>query len=103
MRWVLPADKGFGHVTALSITKGCQHRDLALAFLNAAVSPAVQIAQALDAPYGPANTLTFDILAEYPEVARRYPAGVCRCRRAANYVRRILRRYAAYAEQFPPA
>ena len=38
-----------------------------------------------------------------PEVARRYPAGVCRCRRGAAYTRRILRRYAAYAEQFPPA
>lgn len=38
-----------------------------------------------------------------PEVARRFPAGVCRCRRGAAYTRRILRRYAAYAEQFPPA
>jgi membrane-bound lytic murein transglycosylase F len=43
------------------------------------------------------------VLLDDPEVARRYPAGVCRCRRAANYVRRILRRYAAYVEQFPPA
>ena len=38
-----------------------------------------------------------------PQVARRYPAGVCRCRRGAAYTRRILRRYAAYTEQFPPA
>jgi membrane-bound lytic murein transglycosylase F len=36
------------------------------------------------------------------EVARRYPAGVCRCRRAVGYTRRILRRYRAYTEQFPP-
>jgi len=43
------------------------------------------------------------VLLDDPEVARKYPAGVCRCRRAANYVRRILRRYAAYVEQFPPA
>ncbi len=43
------------------------------------------------------------VLLDDPEVARRYPAGVCRCRRAANYARRILRRYAAYVEQFPPA
>jgi len=43
------------------------------------------------------------VLLDNPEVARQYPAGVCRCRRAANYVRRILRRYAAYVEQFPPA
>jgi membrane-bound lytic murein transglycosylase F len=43
------------------------------------------------------------VLLDDPEVARRYPAGVCRCRRAANYVRRILRRYSAYVEQFPPA
>ena len=38
-----------------------------------------------------------------PEVARRFPAGVCRCRRGAAYTRRILRRYTAYTEQFPPA
>jgi membrane-bound lytic murein transglycosylase F len=37
-----------------------------------------------------------------PEVARRFPAGVCRCRRGAAYTRRILRRYVAYTEQFPP-
>lgn len=43
------------------------------------------------------------LLLEDPEVARRFPAGVCRCRRAVGYTRRILRRYAAYTEQFPPA
>jgi membrane-bound lytic murein transglycosylase F len=43
------------------------------------------------------------VLLDDPEVARRYPAGVCRCRRGAAYARRILRRYAAYVEQFPPA
>jgi membrane-bound lytic murein transglycosylase F len=43
------------------------------------------------------------VLLDDPEIARKFPAGVCRCRRAANYVRRILRRYTAYVEQFPPA
>lgn len=43
------------------------------------------------------------VLLDDPDVARTYAAGVCRCRRAANYTRRILRRYAAYVEQFPPA
>jgi len=43
------------------------------------------------------------LILEDPEVARRFPAGVCRCRRAVAYTRRILRRYAAYTEQFPPA
>lgn len=38
-----------------------------------------------------------------PEVARRFSTGVCRCRRAVGYTRGILRRYAAYTEQFPPA
>lgn len=75
VQWVNPRDKGFGHVTTISLTKGCRNRDLALAYMNAAVSPAVQIAQSLDAPVGPANTLTFEILGEYPEVARRFPLG----------------------------
>ena len=43
------------------------------------------------------------LLLDDPEVARRFPAGVCRCRRAVGYTRRILMRYAAYTEQFPPA
>lgn len=49
------------------------------------------------------NVETAMYLLDDPEVARQYPAGVCRCRRGAAYTRRILRRYAAYAEQFPPA
>jgi membrane-bound lytic murein transglycosylase F len=43
------------------------------------------------------------LIIDDPEVARRFPSGVCKCRRAVGYTRRILRRYAAYAEQFPPA
>jgi membrane-bound lytic murein transglycosylase F len=49
------------------------------------------------------NVETAMYILDDPEVARRFPAGVCRCRRGAAYTRRILRRYAAYAEQFPPA
>jgi membrane-bound lytic murein transglycosylase F len=48
------------------------------------------------------NVETAMLLLDNPEVARRFPAGVCRCRRAVGYTRRILRRYAAYREQFPP-
>jgi len=43
------------------------------------------------------------VILDDPEVARRFPAGVCRCRSAVGYTRRILRRYWAYTEQFPPA
>jgi membrane-bound lytic murein transglycosylase F len=49
------------------------------------------------------NVETAMLILDDPEVARRFPAGVCRCRRAAGYTRRILRRYVAYTEQFPPA
>jgi membrane-bound lytic murein transglycosylase F len=42
------------------------------------------------------------VLLDNPETARRFPAGVCRCRRAVGYTRRILRRYAAYRAEFPP-
>ena len=48
------------------------------------------------------NVETAMVLLDDPEVARRFPAGVCRCRRGAAYARRILRRYQAYVEQFPP-
>jgi putative spermidine/putrescine transport system substrate-binding protein len=73
--WVIPKDKGFGHVTTISITKGCKNRDLALAYINAAVSPAVQLAQSLNSPLGPSNTLTFEILGQHPELVKRFPLG----------------------------
>ncbi len=43
------------------------------------------------------------VIIDDPEVARRFSSGVCKCRRGVGYTRRILRRYGAYAEQFPPA
>ncbi len=48
------------------------------------------------------NVETAMLILNDAEVARRFPAGVCRCRRAVGYTRRILRRYRAYTEQFPP-
>lgn len=46
------------------------------------------------------NVETAMLILDDPEVARRFPAGVCRCRRAVAYTRRILRRYLLYASQF---
>ncbi len=46
------------------------------------------------------NVETALLILDDPEVARRFPAGVCRCRRAVAYTRRILRRYLLYASQF---
>jgi membrane-bound lytic murein transglycosylase F len=43
------------------------------------------------------------LILDDPEVARGFSSGVCNCRRAVGYTRRILRRYGAYTEQFPPA
>ncbi|HHQ48558.1 MAG TPA: hypothetical protein ENK19_06705 [Acidobacteria bacterium] len=48
------------------------------------------------------NVETAMLLLDNPEVARRFPAGVCRCRRAVAYTRRILRRYGAYRELMTP-
>ena len=69
------------------------------------VTPMVQDAIVLDRAAPGGAMVEIEGGAEFvddPQVARRFPAGVCRCRRAANYTRRILRRYAAYIEQFPP-
>lgn len=57
----------------------------------------------LDSDRWQGNVETVLLLLDDPEVARRFPAGVCRCRRAVGYTRRILRRYAAYRAQFPPS
>lgn len=73
--WAMPREKGFGHVTAACVVKGSTNRDLALAYLNIATSPSVQLAQSLGAPFGPTNTVTFGVLGSYPEVSRRFPLG----------------------------
>lgn len=75
VQWVIPEDKGFGHITTLSVAKGCKDQDLALAYINIALSPAVQIAQSLNSPYGPSNSRVFEVLREYPEISRRFPLG----------------------------
>ncbi len=49
------------------------------------------------------NVETALLILDDPEVGREYPSGVCRCRRAVGYTRRILRRYGAYRAQFPPS
>jgi len=46
------------------------------------------------------NVETDMVVLDDPEVARRFPAGVCRCRRAVAYTRRILRRYLLYTREF---
>jgi membrane-bound lytic murein transglycosylase F len=42
------------------------------------------------------------LLLDDPEVAGSFPSGVCGCRRAVGYTRRVLRRYHDYTEQYPP-
>lgn len=49
------------------------------------------------------NVETALLLLDDPEVSRQFSGGICRCRRAVGYTRRILRRYQAYVEQFPPS
>jgi membrane-bound lytic murein transglycosylase F len=42
------------------------------------------------------------LLLDDPELASSFPSGVCSCRRAVGYTRRVLRRYQEYTEQYPP-
>ncbi len=54
----------------------------------------------LDPKLWSGNVETAMLILDNPDVASRFPAGVCRCRRAVGYTRRILRRYQAYREEF---
>lgn len=57
----------------------------------------------LDRDQWSGNVETALLILDDPDVGREYPSGVCRCRRAVGYTRRILRRYGAYRVQFPPS
>jgi len=56
----------------------------------------------LDANRWSGGVETAMLILDEAEVGRQYPTGVCRCRRAVSYTRRVLRRYLVYIEQFPP-
>ncbi len=58
------------------------------------------VALDLDPDVWSGNVETAMLILDNPDVASRFPAGVCRCRRAVGYTRRILRRYEAYREEF---
>jgi hypothetical protein len=57
----------------------------------------------LDADRWGGSVETAMLILDDPEVSRDFSTGVCRCRRGVGYTRRILQRYTAYTEQFPPA
>ncbi len=57
----------------------------------------------LDADRWGGSVETAMLILDDPEVSRDFSTGVCRCRRGVGYTRRILQRYLAYTEQFPPA
>jgi len=42
------------------------------------------------------------LLLDDPELASSFPSGVCRCRQAVGYTRRVLRRFQLYSEQYSP-
>ena len=42
------------------------------------------------------------LLLDDPELASSFPSGVCRCRQAVGYTRRVLRRYQIYSKRYPP-
>lgn len=75
LAFLLPEDGGFGHITTLNLVKDSPNLDLAKAYLNVALSPAVQVAQAVHAPFGPSHQRVFPILGAHPELCERFPLG----------------------------
>lgn len=78
LKFVLP-DNGNGtrgglERSALVIPKGTRNKAAAEALINLVLSPAAQLAQAIDNPYGPTNKRLEKLLAANPAIAQRIPA-----------------------------
>lgn len=74
LKFVYPKEGGFGHVSTIDVVKGSPYEAAALKFINQVLDPLAQLGQANQVPYGPTNKLITPILAEYPDLAKRFPS-----------------------------
>lgn len=74
LKFIHPKEGGFGHVSTIDVVKGTPHAEAALQFINQVLDPLTQLGQANQVPYGPTNKLVTPILAEYPDLAKRFPS-----------------------------
>ena len=77
VRFVLPRDKsgfaGVGGWTTVDVVAGTKLSKEAHAYINTVLDPLPQLGQAYEIPYGPTNKLLGPVIANYPDMAKKFP------------------------------
>lgn len=77
VRYVLPRDKaglaGVGGWTTIDVVAGTKLSKEAHAYINTVLDPLPQLGQAHEIPYGPTNKLLGPVIAQYPDMAKKFP------------------------------
>ncbi|MGE3149095.1 MAG: ABC transporter substrate-binding protein [Pseudorhodoplanes sp.] len=74
MRYVIPKEGGIGFIAVIDVVAGTKHPKEAMAYINAVLDPLGQLGQANETPYGPTNKSLAPVLADYPELSKKFPA-----------------------------
>ncbi len=77
VRYVLPKDNsglaGVGGWTTIDVVAGTKLSKEAHAYINTVLDPLPQLGQAHEIPYGPTNRLLGPVIANYPDMAKKFP------------------------------
>jgi putative spermidine/putrescine transport system substrate-binding protein len=74
IRFVMPKEGGFADFGTIDVTAGSAHKAEAEAYIDFALGPLPQLAQAYELTYGPSNQLLAPVLAAYPQVSQMFPS-----------------------------
>jgi putative spermidine/putrescine transport system substrate-binding protein len=70
--YVLPKEGAIVGLGTLDVVKGSKHPKEGFAYINAVLDPLPQLGQAYEVPFGPTNKLLAPILADYPDVSKKF-------------------------------
>jgi len=80
VKFVLPRDKeghvGIGGWTTIDVVAGTKLSKEAHMYIDTVLDPLPQLGQAYEIPYGPTNMLLGPVLAQYPEISKKFPTTV---------------------------
>jgi putative spermidine/putrescine transport system substrate-binding protein len=74
MRFIMPKEGGYADFGTIDVVAGSPHLSEAQAYLNFALDPLPQLAQAYELTYGPSNSTLAPLLTSYPALGQMFPS-----------------------------
>ncbi len=82
LAFVRPKEGALVGMGMLDVVKGSKYPKEAFAYINAVLDPYPQLGQAYEIPYGPTNSLLAPVLAEYPDISRKFTSSLTELKEA---------------------